>query len=175
MVSDEQTTNRKERHVMDRIAQKAHWRQGLLTRIAKARARGDKHAVARISGYCRVPVKSAYDWMAKWDGTARSLVSKSHRPRSHPNAHTPEEIALMVLITREKGFLSSLLMFQELGDRGYTRSYGGFKRFFRRHFSVPAAPRVSSEKPKAYDGGKYPGERVQIDVKYVPTVCLYGE
>jgi len=157
------------------VTQKARWCQGFLMRIEKARVKGDKHAVARISGYYRVPVKSAYDWLSKWDGTWKTLVAKSHRPRSHPKAHTPEEIALMISITREKGFLPPLLMFQELLECGYTRSYGGMKRFIRRHFSTPTAPRVSPDKPKPYDGGKFPGERMQLDVKYVPRVCLYGE
>ena len=53
------------------------------------------------------------------------------------------------------------------------------KRFLRTHFAPhfapPAAPLVRPKKPGAYDGGKYPGERVQIDVKYVPRICLYGE
>jgi transposase InsO family protein len=157
------------------VAQKARWCQRLLERIEKAQKRGDKHAVSRISGYYRVPVKSTYDWLAKWDGTWQSLAAKSHRPHGHPRAHTPEEVALMISVTREKGFLPPLLMFQELVERGYTRSYGGMKRFFRRHFATPAAPLVSPEKPKVYDGGKYPGERVQLDVKYVPKACLYGE
>ena len=60
-------------------------------------------------------------------------------------------------------------------SRGYTRSYGGFKRFYRKHFARPTAPLVKPEKPKVYDGGTYPGERVQIDVKYVPKASLYGE
>ena len=157
------------------VAQKARWCQGFLMRIKKAREKGDKHAVARIAGYYRVPLKSAYDWLAKWDGTWKSLMNKSHRPHSHPKAHTADEIALMVTVTREKGFMAPLLMFQELTERGYTRSYGGMKRFFRRHFAAPSNPLVSAEKPKAYDGGKFPGERVQLDVKYVPRVCLYGE
>ena len=157
------------------VAQKARWCQGFLTRIEKARAKGDKHAVARISGYYRVPVKSAYDWLTRWDGTWQSLAAKSHRPHSHPKAHTLEEISLMISITCEKGLLPPLLMFQELTERGYTRSYGGMKRFIRRHFALPTAPRVSPEKPKVYDGGKFPGERLQLDVKYVPRVCLYGE
>jgi transposase InsO family protein len=81
----------------------------------------------------------------------------------------------MITVTRECGFLPPLLMYQELLERGYTRSYGGMKRFYRKHFAPPAAPVVKPEKPKAYDGGKYPGERVQIDVKYVPKANLYGE
>ena len=160
---------------MKRIAQEAKWRQGFLQRIAKARAKGDRHAVSRICGYCRVAVKTAYDWQAKWDGTWKSLANRSHRPHNHPNAHTEAEIALMVEVTREKGFLPPLLMYQELVERDYCRSYGGMKRFLRKHFAPPTAPRVLPEKPKAYDGETVPGERVQIDVKYVPRACLYGE
>lgn len=160
---------------MARVSQKAHWEQGFLERIRKAMEKGDKHAVRRIAGYWRVPVKSAYDWLGKWDGTWQSLLPKSHRPHRHPKAHTEEEIALIVQIRREKGFIAPLLLYQELVERGYRRSYGGMKRFVRRHFASPTAPLVSADKPKAYDGGEYPGERVQLDVKYVPKECLYGE
>jgi len=157
------------------VSQKARWCQKFLERIEKARQKGDKHAVARISGYWRVPVKTAYDWLYKWDGTWKSLAAKSHRPHSHPNAHTEEEIQQIIKVTRECGFIPPLLMYQELCERGYTRSYGGLKRFLRKHFAPPTAPLVFPKKPGVYDGGTYPGERVQIDVKYVPKASLYGE
>ena len=146
-----------------------------MERIDKAKKKGDKHAVSRISGYWRVPAKTAYDWLYKWDGSWQSLAAKSHRPHHHPNAHTEAEIQLMIAVTRECGFLPPLLMYQELLERGYTRSYGGFKRFFRKHFASPGVPLVRPKKPEIYDGGTYPGERVQIDVKHVPKVCRYGE
>jgi transposase InsO family protein len=82
---------------------------------------------------------------------------------------------LIVSVRRECGFIAPLLMYQELLERGYTRSYGGLKRFLRKRFAAPAAPLAHPKKPKAYEGGTYPGERVQIDVKYVPKECLYGE
>ena len=157
------------------VTQKARWCHRFLKRIEKAQKKGDKHAVSRISGYWRVPVKSAYDWFYKWDGTWQSLQPGSHRPHGHPKAHTDKEIQKMITVTRECGFLAPLLMYQELVERGYTRSYGGFKRFFRKHFAAPTAPLVNPKKPQVYDGGTFPGERVQIDVKYVPKVCLYGE
>lgn len=160
---------------MASVAQEARWCQRFLERIKKARSKGDRHAVARLCGYYRVPVKSAYDWLNKWDGTWKSLVSKSHRPHSHPNAHTDAEAQMMIAVVRECGFLSPLLMYQELLERGYTRSYGGMKRFLRKRFAAPAAPLTSPKKPEVYDAGKFPGERVQIDVKYVPKACLYGE
>lgn len=157
------------------VAQEAHWCQKFLKRIEKARAKGDKHAVSRICGYYRVPVKSAYDWLYKWDGTWKSLTPKSHRPHCHPNAHTEAEIQIIIVVRQECGFISPLLMYQELCERGYQRSYGGMKRFLRKHFASPPALPVRPKKPEVYDGGKFPGERVQIDVKYVPKACLYGE
>ena len=157
------------------VTQKARWCQRFLERIEKARKKGDKHAVSRISGYWRVPVKTAYDWLYKWDGSWQSLAAKSHRPHHHPNAHTEAEIELIINTRRELGFIAPLLMYQELCERGYTRSYGGMKRFFRKHFSAPSAPLVHPKKPEIYEGGTYPGERVQIDVKYVPKASLYGE
>jgi hypothetical protein len=66
---------------------KVQWSHKFLERIAKARKRGDKHAVSRMCGYCRVPVKTAYDWQNKWDGTWKSLVAKSHRPQPPQFAH----------------------------------------------------------------------------------------
>ena len=81
----------------------------------------------------------------------------------------------MISVTRELGFLPPLLMYQELLERGYRRSYGGLKRFLRKHFASPAAALVRPKKPEVYEGGTFPGERVQIDVKYVPRACLYGE
>lgn len=160
---------------MASVAQKARWCQKFLEQIKRAQQKGDKHAVSRISGYNRVAVKSAYDWLRKWDGTWKSLVAKSHRPHSHPRAHTEAEIRLIITVRRECGFLPPLLMYQELQERGYLRSYGGLKRFLRKHFASPSAPLVRPEKPKAYEGGSFPGERVQIDVKYVPKLSLYGE
>jgi transposase InsO family protein len=82
---------------------------------------------------------------------------------------------MMIAVTRELGFLPPLLLYQELVERGYTRSYGGMKRFYRKHFAAPAPVVVRPKKPGVYEGGAYPGARVQIDVKYVPTKCLYGE
>jgi transposase InsO family protein len=102
-------------------------------------------------------------------------MAKSRRPHRHPKAHTESEIELIMKVRRECGFIAPLLMYQELTERGYTRSYGGMKRFLRKHFASPSAALVRPEKPKVYDGGKFPGARVQIDVKYVPKASLYGE
>jgi len=51
------------------VTQKARWCQMFLERIRKQREKEDKHAVRRMCDYYRVPIKTAYDWQYKWDGT----------------------------------------------------------------------------------------------------------
>ena len=164
---------------MNSIAHEAHWRQGIMKKIQRAQEKGDRHAVSRICVYYHIKGKTVYDWLKKWDGTWKSLLPRSHRPHHHPREHTAEEIALIIevrqiMFERDKQLPKPLLLWQELRERGYTRSYGGLKRFLRKLFASPPAPLVNSEKPQVYEGGSYPGERVQIDVKYVPRECLYG-
>jgi len=158
---------------MSSIGQEARWKQEILKRIRKAKEQGDKHAVKRMAGYYRIgSVKVIYDWQKQWDGGWRSLVPKSHRPHGHPKAHTEQEVELIVAVHRECGFLEPLLLWQELRERGYTRSFGGMKRFVRKRFGTPSPPKTAKEKPKRYDGGTFPGERLQLDVKYVPSECV---
>ena len=45
-------------------------------------------------------------------------------------------------------------------------------RVLKRLALIPQAPAKPTYKPKPYEQMTYPGERVQIDVKYVPISCL---
>jgi transposase InsO family protein len=65
-----------------------------------------------------------------------------------------------------------LLAYQEMRERWrYTGSYGGFKRIVAR--LKGAEPRSKAKKkPKAFPRAAYPGQKVQIDVKYVPSECV---
>ena len=155
---------------MKSITEKARFKHRVLSRIAKKRRQGDRHAVMRTAGYYQIgDIKKIYKWEKRWDGSWQSLVEKSHRPNRHPKAHTAEEIKLMTETRREVGFVSPLLFFQELVERGYSRTLGGMKRFIRKHFGKVAVPSQGENKPKVYEGGRFPGDKLQIDVKYVPS------
>ena len=41
--------------------------------------------------------RQIYRWREKYDGTRKSLVNKSRRPKSHPNEHTEKEIILSLI------------------------------------------------------------------------------
>lgn len=63
-------------------------------------------------------------------------------------------------------------MYQELSERdGYTRSYGGFKRYVGRLRKAPPEKR-KKRKSKPYARAEFPGQKVQIDVKHVPSECI---
>ena len=63
----------------------------------------------------------------------------------------------------------------KLRQRGYTRSISGLYRALRRIDGKPIKLPNPKKETKPYEQMQYPGQRGQIDVKYVPKSCLVGE
>ena len=63
----------------------------------------------------------------------------------------------------------------KLRQRGYTRSVTGLYRILRKRGQMAVKPPNPKYIPKPYEKMLYPGQRVQIDVKVVPTVCIVGD
>lgn len=63
----------------------------------------------------------------------------------------------------------------KLRQRGYSRSISGLYRVLRR--TGQEVMKLSNPKytPKPYEQMQYPGQRVQIDVKFVPASCIVGD
>ena len=112
-------------------------------------------------------------WRDKYDGTVGSLANKSRRPKSHPNQHTNEELAL--LKTKYKKFKIDGLaqVYVEAKKLGYSRSYDSMCKRIRLMNMKPSIAKKSYPKSnwKAYKT-TYPGEKVQIDIKYVPIESI---
>ena len=71
---------------------------------------------------------------------------------------------------------ADLVMFWvKLCQRGYTRSIPELYRFLIKQDLMAAKPPNPKYIPKPYQQMIYPGERIQIDVKLVPAVCLVNE
>jgi hypothetical protein len=65
-------------------------------------------------------------------------------------------------------------LWHKLRQKGYTRSQMGLNKALRR-LGTPTNPSSNPSptyKPKPYEQMTAPGERVQIDVKYVPIECI---
>ena len=144
----------------------AYFRQRLI-KYAK------KHGVTKAADRYHLSRKTVYKWMGRYDGTVSSLNDQSHRPHHSPMAHTEEEILAIVRRLRRHGWKDLILVYQELVEKaGYTRSYGGFKRVaeWLRKGKVEEKKR-QKRKNKPYAKAEFPGQKVQIDVKYVPREC----
>ncbi len=133
-----------------------------------------KHGVTKAAIRYKTNRQYVYRWNKRYDGTLKSLEDRSHRPHSHPNQHRPNEIKLIEDMRRRNPNAGLVVFWVKLRQRGYTRSISGLYRFLRK--SGQMAEKLPNPKyvPKPYEQMKYPGQRVQIDVKYVPKACLVG-
>ena len=134
-----------------------------------------KHGVTNAAIRYKTSRQNIYRWRKKYDGTVRSLADRSHRPHSHPNQHTEKEITLVKNMRRRNPHAGLVVFWVKLRQRGYTRSISGLYRLLRRMDDKPIKLPNPKQASKPYEQMQYPGQRVQIDVKHVPAVCLVGE
>ncbi|MBU5425215.1 DDE-type integrase/transposase/recombinase [Tissierella pigra] len=112
-------------------------------------------------------------WRKRYDGDVRSLANKSRRPQFHPNQHTQEELDLIKHKHRYHQHEGYAQVYRKLRDAGYKRTYDSMCRQLRKMKLNVAKKRASYPKSNyRKDATTYPGERVQIDVKYVPNECI---
>ena len=152
---------------MNKITQTARYRQSL---IHYAQKNGVTAAAIRYRTYRQY----IYRWMKRYDGTLESLEDHSHRPHSHPNQHSAEEIKLIDDMRRRNPNAGLVVFWVKLRQRGYSRSISGLYRFSRKRGQM--AVRLPNPKytPKPYKQADYPRQKVQIDVKYIPASCQVG-
>lgn len=145
-----------------------------ITSIAKFRQRvirySEKNGVTAASIRHRISRNAIYEWKAKYDGHWKSLRDKSHRPKSHPNAHTQEEKALIIRHWH-KNKDDKILLWDTIRKKGYTRHYNSMVRVIKK-LGLDETFKRKGYKPKPYQRAEYPGQKVQIDVKFVPSYCI---
>ncbi len=115
--------------------------------------------------------QAIYEWRAKYDGKSwKSLVEKSHRPHHHPNEHTPEEKEM--ILRRYPRYKDDMMMlWDSLRKSGYTRTYTSLVRVVNKWIK-PEIKKRQTRQNKPYMRAEYPGQKVQVDVKFVPSFCI---
>lgn len=148
---------------MNRITQDMKYRHSLI-RFAL------KYGVSKASRKYNKARSYIYFWLSRYDGSIESLACKSKRPHSHPNQHTPAEIKLIKDMRRRNPSLGLVEFWCRLVDRGYNRHIVSLYRVLRR-LNLVKKPLKKPYIPKPYTQMTYPGEKVQIDGKFVPKAC----
>ena len=132
----------------------------------------EKYGVSKAAIKYKTNRQYIYRWKRRYDGTIESLRDRSRRPHHHPNQHTPEEIKLIQDMRRRNPHSGLVVFWVKLMQRGYKRSIPGLHRFLKKQGIL--AQKLPNPKyiPKPYEQMKYPGQRIQVDVKFVPACCL---
>lgn len=153
---------------MNTITQKMRYKQAVVEYSLK-------HGVTQAAIHYDTTRQNVYRWRKRYDGTLQSLANRSHRPHSHPNQHTPEEIKLINDMRRRNPHDGLVVFWVKLRQRGYTRSISGLYRFLQKSGQMAKKLPNPKRKPKPYEEMQYPGQRGQIDVKFVPQACIVGQ
>ena len=135
----------------------------------------EKYGVTKAAIKYKTNRQYIYRWKRRFDGSIESLRDRSRRPHSHPNQHTSQEIQLIRNMRRRNPHTGLVTFWVKLRQRGYTRSITGLYRFLKKQGMT--AQKLPNPKyvSKPYEQMLYPGQRIQIDVKFVPSVCLVGD
>ncbi len=129
---------------------------------------------ATVKRFC-VSLATVYHRRKRYDGSVSSLMDRSRRPRHHPKQHTEEELKLISDMRRRSPHSGLVVFWVKLRQRGYSRCITSLWRVLNRQKLQPVKPPDPKYVPKPYEKMHYPGERVQIDVKVVPSVCITGD
>ena len=133
---------------MNSLASEARYRQ----RVVRY---SQKHGVTRAGNRFRRSRQAIYEWQAKYDGNWKSLLERSHRPKSHPKQHTEEEKQLILRhYARNKD--DRILLWDTLRQKGYTRHYNSMNRALQRWIGGEKKEKAK-KKWKPYKRAEYPG------------------
>lgn len=132
----------------------------------------NKYGVSKAAVKYKTNRQYIYRWKRRYDGSIESLRDRSRRPHHHPNQHTPAEIKLISDMRRRNPDAGLVVFWVKLMRRGYSRSIPGLYRFLRKRGIMAVHPPNPKYIPKPYEQMTYPGQRIQVDVKFVPSACL---
>jgi transposase InsO family protein len=148
---------------MDIITQEAYFRQRMLKY-------GEKHSVTETTIKYKISRKTFYKWKKRYDGTVESLKDRPKTPHNSPKGQSVEEIKMVIRAWQHDKGGDKLVMWHNCRKRGYSRVYQTFLRTIRK-YGKEAIPR-QKRKNKPYESAKYPGQKLQMDVKFVPYECV---
>lgn len=134
-----------------------------------------KYGVTKAAIRYKTNRQYIYRWLKRYDGTNESLLNKSTKPHSHPNQHTEKEIKLIRNMLKRNKHYRLVVFWVKLRQRGYTRTVTSLYRMLIKLELAPIKPKNPKYIPKPYQQMTFPGERVQVDVKHVPRVCIVGD
>lgn len=131
-----------------------------------------KHGVTKAARRYHTYRQFVYRQLEKYDGTVQSLALQSRRPKHSPNAHTDRELSLIRKMLKRNGRYGLAEVYVRCCSKGYTRCFESMCRQIRQRGYRRTEPSRKSNTRYENLQGTFPGDKVQIDIKYVPEECI---
>lgn len=130
-------------------------------------------SIRKALAYYKVKRTSFWRWRKRYDGTAASLADRSHKPKSDHPRKTPEETARKIeCLHRRNPSGSSIDIWLKALSAGFAVSYSTCLRMLKRLDGYePYKTNPKRRHDGKYHTPDYPGDKWQVDVKYVPAEC----
>ncbi len=135
----------------------------------------NRYTVTKAARRYKTTRQYIYYWKNRYDGSLKSLHDKSRRPHYHPTERTLSELKLIKDMRRRNPNDGLVVFWVKLRQRGYTRHVSSLYRTMIRMNLKLNPKKKKKRKVKKYIQMTYPGERIQVDVKHVPTKCLVND
>lgn len=131
---------------------------------------------SEICRFYGVPRKTFYYWLDVWrsdqDNFARNCAGGDRTPKSQPRRTDAATAAAVVRLRKRSGFGPKRLRLL-LAERGVAMSESGIGKLLRREGASKARGKRAKKKYRKFTAFmSRPGERVQVDVAYLPY--LFG-
>ncbi len=130
------------------------------------------HSVTETAIRFQCSRKTVHKWKKRWDGTKESLQEHSRRPKRTRKQYSEAELRNIQKRLKQCWWTDLIRAYQLSVERdGYSGSYGAFKAITRKLKAAKPKKKKRLRKPKPYQRADYPGQKLQIDVKFVPAEC----
>lgn len=136
--------------------------------------RKGNYSVYHICQKYHISKASLMRWNKNFDGSMDSLKEKSRKPHTpHPNSHTAYELSKIDHLIRRNPEIGLTELYTKLRHQiAYSRHYCSLYRVLvRLGFYINKSSIRKPYKPKKYHTPELLGEKMQLDVKYVPREC----
>lgn len=136
--------------------------------------RNNKSSVLHICLKYHISKASLMRWNKAYDGSKESLMGKSRRPHTpHPKSHSQFEINKIKNLIKRNPNIGLTELYTKLRQAiAYSRHYCSLYRVLvRLGYYINKSNIKRKYKPKKYHTPENLGEKMQLDVKFVPREC----
>lgn len=136
--------------------------------------RKGNYSVYHICSKYHISKASLMRWNRAFDGSIDSLKEKSRKPHTpHPNSHTTDEISKINNLIKRNPNIGLTELYTKLRQQiAYSRHYCSLYRVLvKLGYYVNRSNIKKKYIPKKYHTPEFLGEKMQLDVKYIPRDC----